>query len=116
MAGDVIVFFPKYSSFAGATAPGTIYYSDPFDVTQWKSVAAETMFAGASGSPTISAIMEQSSDLLKWSDFSTAMAPGVTESALRTASDPARYIRLKLTVVGASTVAVVWAKAVCRDA
>jgi hypothetical protein len=58
VAGETIVFFAKYTTLVGATAGGIVYYSDPFEVTGYKTVTAETGFGGAIGSGAISAQMQ----------------------------------------------------------
>jgi hypothetical protein len=112
MAGETIVFFAKYTTLVGNTV---VYYSDAFDVTGYRTITAETGFGGAAGSGAISAQMEQSSDMQTWTAFGSAMAPTSTP-VLETETDPARYIRLKVTISGSANAAVsFWAKAVARE-
>jgi hypothetical protein len=118
VAGETIVFFPKYSTLVGAASPGIDYYSDPFEVTGYKTVTAETGFGGAVGSAAISARMQQSSDLITWTSFGSAMEPASQAVPVQeTEQDPARYVRLKVNILGAgqSPSLTFWAKAVARD-
>ena len=109
---ETILFFAKYTTVVEGT-----YYSDPFEVTGYKDIAAQTMLAAVVGTGTISAQMEQSSDLVTWSNFGSAMAPSAGNITTELEADPARYIRLKVTAGGAgSGVITFWAKAVAREA
>jgi hypothetical protein len=54
MAGETIVFFPKYTALCGNSI---IYYSEAFEVTGYRTITAETGFGGAGGSGAISAQM-----------------------------------------------------------
>jgi len=115
MAGESIVFFPKYTTLCGFSGGGLTYYSDPFEMTGYKTVTAETGFGGAIGSGAISAQMQQSSDLITWTSFGSPMAP-TSGAAQETEPDPARYVRLQVTITGgAGSVVTFWAKAVARD-
>jgi hypothetical protein len=109
---ETIVFFGKYTTLVEGT-----YYSDAFEVTGYKDVAAQTMLAAEVGTGTISAQMEQSSDLVTWSNFGSAMQPSAGNVATELEADPARYVRLKVTAGGGgSGVITFWAKAVAREA
>jgi hypothetical protein len=109
---ETIVFFAKYTTLVQGT-----YYSDPFEVTGFKDIAAQTMLAAVVGSGTISAQMQQSSDLITWSNFGSAMEPTAGNITTEVEPDPARYIRLVVTAGGAgSGVITFWAKAVAREA
>ena len=114
MAGQTIVFFPKYASLCGAGAPGTAYASDPFDVTAFKTVVLEVLFAGSTAGAAISLQLQESSDLITWSNVGAPLAPAVGALASVTESDLARYIRVVMTVTGADDVVSIWVKAVCR--
>ena len=67
MPGENIVFFPKWTSLAG-TGGGQIYYSDPYEVTPYKTLEVETLLAVVTASGTVAARLEQSSDLQTWSE------------------------------------------------
>jgi len=115
VAGETIVFFPKYTSLVGIASPGQIYYSDPYDVTGYKTVDVESLLAATSASGTVAARLEQSSDMVTWSEVggSGTLTAGTIDVISK--SSPARYIRMKLTVVTANAVATVWSKGVARD-
>lgn len=115
MAGETIVFFAKYSSLSGSASPGTDYYSDPYDVTGYKTIVLEGYNAGRISTATISIQAQQSSDLITWSSLGSSIGPSVSSVASVTLSDPARYVRLKVTILGADGSVTFWAKAVARD-
>lgn len=115
MAGETIVFFAKYTSLSGSATPGTKYYSDPYDVTSYKTVILEGYNGGRTSTATISIQAQQSSDLITWSSLGSAIAPTVGNVASVTLTDPARYVRLEVTIVGADGTVTFWAKAVARD-
>ncbi len=116
MAGETIVFFSKYTSLAGDASPGTTYYSDPYDVTSWKQVEVEILLVRIIGSGTATAQLEESSDLLSWTAIGTASSLTAGTVAQISKSNPSRYLRLKVIIVGATAVGTLWAKAVARDA
>ena len=116
MPGETIVFFVKFTTLPGVASPGAEHFSDPFDVTAYKSVVVEDYNAGVTGTTTVTLQAEQSSDLETWSDKGTSLSPTVGAVASTSFSDPARYIRLRATVVGANGTVTLWAKAVARDA
>lgn len=116
MAGETIVFFPKYTTLAGAAAPGTSYPSDAFDVTGYKTLVVETYFAGQAGGAAISAQIQGSSDLNIWTNLGAPMAPVVGASDSETVSDPPRYVRVVTAVTAVDDVATFWCKGVARDA
>lgn len=107
---ETIVFFPKYT-----TLPSGTFDSDPFDVTGYKTISAETHAAVSISSGTLSVQMQQSSDLLNWTSFGSAMAPVAPASVTEVESDPARYIRARATVAGSTGVCAFWVKAVARE-
>ena len=114
MAGETIVFFPKYTALTGAPSAGAVYYSDPYDVTGYKTLTTEVFFAA--GTPTISGQVQQSSDLITWSSLGSPLAPASGALASATESNPARYVRMMMTVVSSGNLAAtIWAKAVSRD-
>lgn len=113
--GETIVFFPKYASLCGSAAPGTDYTSDPYEVTPYRTVVVETLFAGGTAGAAVSAQVQQSSDLITWTNTGTAMAPTVGNLASVTVTSPSRYVRVVVTVTAADDVVTVWVKAVCRD-
>jgi len=115
VAGETIVFFPKYTSLVGVASAGQIYYSDPYEVTGYKSVEVETLLSAVTASATVAARLEQSSDLLTWTEVggSSTLTAGTIDVISK--SSPARYVRMKLTVVTANSVVTVWSKGVGRD-
>lgn len=114
MAGETIVFFPKYTALTGSASPGTTYYSDPYEVTGYKTITTEVYYAA--GTPSISGQLQQSSDLITWSTLGSALSPAAGALASATDSNPARYVRMAMTVISAGNLAAtLWAKAVSRD-
>lgn len=112
MPGIILSFFGKYSSLVGAAS----YYSDPFDVTGQKTVDVETLLVAATGTPTVTATLEQSSDLLTWTvaDGPGTLTAGTVDT--RTKSSPARYVRTKIQISGGSSpVVTLWCKGIARD-
>ena len=115
MPGDNIVFFPKWTSLAG-TGGGQIYYSDPYEVTPYKTLEVETLLAVVTAGGSVAARLEQSSDLQTWTEAggSSTLTAGVVDAISK--SSPARYVRMKITVTVANAVATLWSKGVARDA
>lgn len=115
MAGETIVFFPKYTCLVGVASPGEDYYSDPYDVTSYKTVSIEALAKAVAASATVAVQMEESSDMITWSDMGSSMALTPGTPSLADNTSPARYIRAKVTVVGADGVVTLWVKGVARD-
>ena len=111
MAGENIVFFPKYTTLVTGT-----YYSDPYEVTGYKTVSAEVNNTAIINSATVTARVQASSDLITWTDIGSDMTPSAGASTTQDNSDTARYVRLKVVIGGANATAAIWAKAVARDA
>jgi len=112
VAGETIVFYPKYTSLVSGT-----YFSDPYDVTGYKQVDTEVLLVGAVGtSPVVTALLQESSDLITWTDISTATTLTAGTVSVLSKTSPARYIRLRIIVSGTNPVGTLWAKAVARDA
>lgn len=116
MAGETIVFFPKYTSLAGSASPGTPYTSDPYEVISWKQVEVEILVVQFTASGTGTALLQESSDLLTWTDIGTASALTAGTVKQLSETNPARYLRLVITITVNGAVATLWAKAVARDA
>ncbi len=112
---DTIVFFPKYTTLVTAASPGHAYYSDPFDVTTWNSLAVEVNFEHGTTGSTISAQMEQSSDLITWTNLGSAIAPSLGALGADVFSNPARYVRMKLSAILNGGSVTIWAKGVARS-
>jgi hypothetical protein len=114
VAGETIVFYPKYTTLCGKGAGGATYYSDPYDVTGYKTIDVETYAPAFNGSPTVTVKLEQSSDLITWSD---ADSDTLAEATLLTQSktSPARYVRVSVLVNGATTGLTLWSKGVARE-
>lgn len=111
---ETIVLFPKYTTLVQGT-----YYSDPFDVTPYKTISIEMAVAAGIDVPvTAVGTVQESSDLQTWSAVGSTLTP-----ATGGASDnddyqnTGRYIRLMVVVDGNADVGVVtmWAKAVARE-
>ena len=111
MAGETIVFFPKYTALVVGT-----YYSDPYDVTGYKTVDVQTMHVTSIGTaPTASVQMQQSSDLITWDAVGSAMAPVAGQTDTEPLSGTARYVRAVATIGGTTATAVIWVKGVARE-
>ena len=115
MPGDNIVFFPKWTSLAG-TGGGQVYYSDPYEVTPYKTLDVETLRAVVTAGGTVAARLEHSSDLQTWTEAggSGNLTAGAVDAISK--SSPARYVRMKITVTAAGAVATLWSRGVARDA
>jgi len=113
MESQTITFFPKYTALVGS-AGGVTYYSEAFDVSEFKDVRVQVFAEVISNSGTATAGIEESSDLQTW----TGVAVGVTVGTVLALSktDPARYVRVKITVTAANAVGAFWAKGVARAA
>ena len=107
-----IVFFAKPTTLVEGT-----YYSDPFDISAFKSLTIQVMFLEGQGtSPTVTGQLQQGSDLTTWTDSGSTIAPTEGNVSTQTQSDLARYVRLKVTIGGSSSpAAAMWAKAVARE-
>ncbi len=97
-------------------SPGQAYYSDPYEVTSFKSVVLEALLIQVAASATVTLQVQQSSDLQDWVDVGPPMSLTAGTISTQTLMDTARYLRVRATVVAANGVATFWAKAVCRDA
>ncbi len=108
-----IVFFPKNTTLVAGT-----YYSEQFDVSEFKTVTTEVIYGGGLGTtPAISGQLQQSDDLTVWSNVGNAMAPASVANtpAQDSASNPGRYVRLQMTVTTGNATVTFWAKAVARE-
>jgi len=110
VAGETIVFFAKYSPLVTGT-----YYSDPYDVTGYKSVDCQTMNVAVINSATVSVQMQQSSDLITWADVGSPMAPSAAATDTEALSGTARYVRAVVTIGQPGATAVIWVKGVARE-
>jgi hypothetical protein len=112
--GETIVFIPKYTTLCGTTD----YYSDPYEVTGYKTVSIETLLLAIIGtaSPAASATLQGSSDLITWAtlDGPNSLSAGTIDNL--SASAPPRYVRVKITTSGGTNMSVtLWCKGVARD-
>lgn len=110
MAAENIVFFPKYTTLVEG-----VYYSDPYDVTMYKSINVETAHTASIASATTSAQIQGSSDLITWTNIGTAMAPLAGNVDDETVTDAPRYLRVEMTIGATGGVATIWVKGVARD-
>ena len=106
---ETIVMFQKYSTLVTGT-----YYSDPYDVTSFKTISVELFYA-AGNATTFTGQMQESSDLETWTDTGSALQPSAGAVASADYQNTARYLRLKITTTGADKVVTIWAKAVARE-
>jgi hypothetical protein len=114
-AGEVIEFFPKYTALCGSGG-GTAYTSDYVDVTRYKTVAAETLLLGLTTGAGISAQLQESSDLVNWTNIGGAMNPVAPGDLVAvTVTNPARYLRVVVTVTVADDFVTLWVMAVARE-
>jgi len=116
-AGSVIVFFPMPTTFLG-TVNGTLYYSDPVDVTAWKAITVQVGWLA--GSPTgglVETWLETGFDLVSWTKLGGDLNPAQGSTITATRSDPARLLRFaaKITAPGSENIVVLWARAVARE-
>jgi hypothetical protein len=113
MAGETIVFFAKYTTLVDTRT----YYSDPYEVTGYRTINVETFMAGVNGAPTTVVVtLQQSSDLITWSDLDTGTLAVNTPDTM-SATGPARYVRCTVAITGGTSPAVtLWCKGVARDA
>ena len=116
MAGEVMVFFGKYSGLVGPPTVATqFHYSDPFEVVGSKQVDIEVFVAGITGAGTVVATPETSSDMITWTAGTPTAALGGNTLATLSITSPARYLRLRITHSATGIVASLWAKGVGRD-
>ena len=110
MAGENIVFFPKYSTLVTGT-----YYSDPYEVTGYKTVSMQVGNAAVINSATVNGQLQESSDLLSWTDIGSGVTPTAGNVGAEDLSDTARYVRMRVIVGSANSTAAVWGRAVARE-
>src|SRR3972149_4966908 len=101
MNGQVLGFFPKYSTLVGgapAGSGGQDFFSPPFEVVPYKTLVLEALLIGATGG-TVKVQLQQGSDL----DFDNWSALGSEETltagtvtAPAAMSRPARYVRARV--------------------
>ena len=111
MTGDVIEFFPKYS-----TLPTGTFYSDPYDLTAYRSLVIEVGNAAVINSADISGTLQESGDLVSWVDLGSFLVPSAGTTASADYTNTARWIRFRIIVGGTNATATVWAKGVAREA
>lgn len=109
-----IDFFPQYTTGV-ASAAGTAYPSEPFDVSAYQTIQVEVHNQQVTAGVTISGQVQHSSNLNDWDNLGAAIAPGVGLSGLGTFTSPLRYLRLLMTLGGAAGTASFWAKGVARE-
>ena len=109
MAGQSIIFFGKYSTVAN----GSDYLSDPFDITPYEQLKVQIYLAGKTGSGTLTAQLQESSDLVTWSNKGSAVSPTAVGMSTIDTSDCARYIRLAITSTFDGV--TFWAMGVARE-
>jgi hypothetical protein len=110
MAGRNIVFFGDPTTLVTGT-----YESDPFDVTAYKTVTVQTQCRAAINSALISVQVQESSNLVKWTNVGDAMDPNAPDVESVTLTGTARYVRAVATVSGSNATAVLWVKGIARD-
>ena len=115
-AGPVIVFFRKHTALLGLQE-GSTYFSDPVDVTGWKTLTTEV--AWLSAAPTggmVESWLETGSDLSQWTKLGGDLNPAEGSTIVGTRADPAHFVRMgiKVTSVGSEGMVVVWARAVAK--
>lgn len=114
MAGETIVFFPKYTTLCGTAT----YYSDPYEVTGYKTLTADTLLVAMVGGsvPAASATLEGSSDMISWAtlDGPDTLSAGVIN--VFSVTSPPRYVRVKIVTSGGTDMSVtLWCRGVARD-
>ncbi|MCE9634861.1 MAG: hypothetical protein K8T90_04075 [Planctomycetes bacterium] len=107
-----IVFFPRFSTFAGAAGK---YYTQPVDMLGFET-ASITVFRGmitGGGGPTVAFEFEQSTDLIEWESMgppfdpsSAGNVPATQQVGLPIAR---RYVRLYVVLGGADPVITLFA-------
>lgn len=105
-------YFSKWTTLLGGTVAAITYYSDPFEVTAYKTIEGEVNVKGVSGG-TPTAQLEESSDLEKWTGVGSPTNLAENTLATISHSDSARYVRLAI-VVPATRTMTFWAKGVAR--
>lgn len=115
MESQTITLFPRYTSLVGS-AGGITYYSDSYDVSGFKDIRAQVFAEVISNSGTASSGIEDSSDLLTWTGTGTSVPLFAGTMLNLSKTDPARYVRVKITVTTANAVGTFWAKGVVRAA
>jgi hypothetical protein len=111
VAGETIVFFPKYTTLVEGT-----YYSDPYELTSYKTAQVEIVNVAVINSATVTLQMEQSSDLTTWTNLGGTSVPTAGNVASSSLSGTSRYVRAKVTIGASGSSATIWCKAVARDA
>ena len=116
MAGEVMVFFEKYTAMVGPPTVGSqFHYSDPFEVTGQKQIDIEIFVVGVTGGGTVVVTPQVSSDMITWTDGTPTGAIGGYTRATLSLTDTPRFVRLQVTHSATGVVASLWAKGVARD-
>jgi hypothetical protein len=114
VAGETIVFFPKYTTLCGTAT----FTSDPYEVTGYKTLTVETLLVAVVGGgvPVVNASLEGSSDMITWTpiDGPDALSAGTINNF--SVTSPPRYVRVVIVTTGGTTMsATLWSKGVARD-
>ena len=114
-AGEDPVFFEKHCDLPGAASPGNSFSTDPIDTQAFGRLTVEALFSGKVGSPTVNVLLGTSMDVAPpaWCE---AVAIPLTEGTVEawTLENLMRFLRVRVQVDGADTLATVWVKGVLR--
>jgi hypothetical protein len=96
MLGNIYFFARGTLASSGA---GTVYYSNPYDVTGASKIVAELDVDAILGtSPTLDADIETSQDMRDWSAVASFVQKSSTGSEIISATSFLRYVRVKVTL------------------
>ena len=112
----IIEFFPRPTTLI-ATQAGTLYYSDPADVTEYKTLTIEVVELASLGDGVLlETWIETGFDLANWATLGANFNPPSVGSIVAVRTDPARHVRhvVKATSVAAAGLVVMWSRAVAR--
>ncbi len=121
MNGQVLAFFPKYTSMAGGgTSPGQDVFSEVYEVVPYKSLVVEGTIIGAIGTGAAVKIQLQTGsdlDFTAWQDIGSEETLTGTPVQI-TVSSPLRYVRLRANLSfssGSAMAATFWALGLARE-
>ena len=113
-SGLAFDFFAEDTTLAGAASPGTDYFSDAVEVLEFYRLQLLVLVSAVTESATVTMMVQASMDLTQWRDHVISFSPSVGDVVEEVREGLARFVRLKVTVVGANWTATLRARGVAR--
>ena len=112
----IIEFFPRPTTLI-ATQAGTVYHSDPAEVSEYKTLTIEVVELAALGDGVLlETWLETGFDLANWAVLGSNFNPPSVGSVVAARTNPARFVRhvVRATSVAAAGLVVMWSRGVAR--